>query len=207
MPQGAVGHDTVQVTPLFAESLATVAVKFRDWPGSTVCGVDGDTDTKRAMTVTEPGADLVLSAADVAVTLTVRFAATEFGAVYFVVAPLAVVAGDTLPHCAAEQDTAQETPLSEESFATVAIKLIDCPSSTLCAANGVMLTEICAGLVGGDADWPLAQPKLLAARNTVLRIASSEMHFFDLMATSHSDFGSAFIGSGVISYCPVQRAS
>jgi len=45
-PQADCEHDTVQVTPLLAESLATVAVKFAVWPGSTLCGADGETLTE-----------------------------------------------------------------------------------------------------------------------------------------------------------------
>jgi hypothetical protein len=79
------------------------------------------------MTVTAPGADLVPSATDVAVTATSRFAATELGAVYVVATPLAVAVGDTEPQGAVEHDTVQVTPLFDESFTTVAVKLAVCP--------------------------------------------------------------------------------
>jgi hypothetical protein len=38
--------------------------------------------------------------------------------------PLGVVAGDTDPHCAAEHETLQLTPLLAESLATVAVNCI-----------------------------------------------------------------------------------
>ena len=155
--------------------------------------MDGERVTESGGTVIESEADLVLSATEVAVTVTDRFADTEPGAVYVVAAPLAVAAGATVPQGAVEHDTVQVTPLFEESLATVAVKLTVCPSSTLCDVVGETLTEI-----GGVADWLLAQPKLLAARNIVLKIASSEIRFFDLITTSHSDFAYALTGRGVI---------
>ena len=46
-------------------------------------------------------------------------------------APLAVLAGDTLPHAVAEQDTVQVTPLFVESPSTVAINGADAPPRTV----------------------------------------------------------------------------
>ena len=89
--------------------------------------VVGATDTERAMTVTAPGADLVPSATDVAVTVTLRFAATVLGAVYDVATPLAVAVGDTVPQGAVEQDTVHVTPLFDESLSTVAVRFVVWP--------------------------------------------------------------------------------
>jgi len=73
VPHCAVEHDTVQVTPLFAGSFVTVAVKCAMPPGCTV-PVSAETETAIAGTVTvmvaEPDADV--SATEVAVTVTVK---------------------------------------------------------------------------------------------------------------------------------------
>jgi hypothetical protein len=144
VPQADPAHPAplmLQVTPLFDESFITLAVKFRDWPWSTVCAVDGDRVTESGGTVIESEADLVLSATDVAVMVTERLAATVLGAVYVVAAPLAVAAGDTVPQGAVEHDTVQVTPLFDESLATVALIFRDWPCSTVCAVDGETDTE------------------------------------------------------------------
>lgn len=83
---------------------------------------------------------LVESAADVAVTVTLRFAATEAGALN--VAALVVVLVK-VPHAAPERpvaDTLQVTPLALESFSTVAVNFTVCPGSMSDCVEGEMAT-------------------------------------------------------------------
>jgi hypothetical protein len=47
-----------------------------------------------------------------------------------VATPLAVVVGEIVPHCAAEHETAQETPLVAGSLATLAVNCEVVPTST-----------------------------------------------------------------------------
>ena len=73
VPQGE--HDTVQVTPLFAESLVTVAVNCVVVPAATVAE-PGATETvivgTAAVTVMVAEADFDASATEVAVMVTVK---------------------------------------------------------------------------------------------------------------------------------------
>ena len=73
--------DSVHVTPLFAESLLTVAVKFCAEPVETLA-VEGDTATLIAAPamVIVAEEDLVVSDTEVAVSVTVADDGTEFGA-------------------------------------------------------------------------------------------------------------------------------
>jgi uncharacterized membrane protein YjjB (DUF3815 family) len=70
-PHGAVEQVTVQVTPLFPGSLATVAVKEAVLPNSTVA-LPGATETVIAKTLIVLVPVFVESAAEVAVIVTVR---------------------------------------------------------------------------------------------------------------------------------------
>jgi hypothetical protein len=83
VPQAAPEHPspvTVQVTPWSAGSLTTVAVK--SWVASTTTVAEvGDTETLIATIVTVADADLLLSATEVAVTVTVAGVGTAAGAV------------------------------------------------------------------------------------------------------------------------------
>ena len=74
--------DSAHVTPLFAESLLTVAVKFCVEPVETLA-VEGDTATLIAAPVMVIAAedDFVLSATDVAVSVTVAGEGAVAGAV------------------------------------------------------------------------------------------------------------------------------
>jgi hypothetical protein len=144
--------------------------------------VEGDKDTVGAVTLTEPGADLVPSATDVAVTVTLRFAATVLGAVYVVAAPLAVAVGDTEPQGAVEHVTVHVTPLFDESFTTLAMKFTVCPESTLCGVDGETLTEISGGGGGGALAAP--HPKLQTATTSAISIAMIDAKFFDFMTAS-----------------------
>jgi hypothetical protein len=71
-------------------------------------------------TVSEADADLVMSATEVAVTVTVAFAGTVDGGVYVVGASLAVLVGATVPHAGEHAEPpcvrVQVTPLLAESF-------------------------------------------------------------------------------------------
>jgi hypothetical protein len=69
-PQGAAGHVTTQVTPLFAGSLVTVAVNFAVAPASTVA-VLGVTETTGPgiTTVAKPDAEVLATEAAVMVTV------------------------------------------------------------------------------------------------------------------------------------------
>jgi len=69
MPHGATEHDTVQLTPEFAGSLVTVAVKFVVLLGWTVAEF-GETDTATAGTVTVADPDFDVSTTEVAVIMT-----------------------------------------------------------------------------------------------------------------------------------------
>src|SRR5208282_5024628 len=93
------------------------------------------------VTAADPCADLVVSATDVALIMTERFAGTELGAVYVAIAPLAVAVGETVPQGAVAHDTAQVTPWFDASLATVAVKFTDCPGFTVCGVDGETATE------------------------------------------------------------------
>lgn len=105
------------------------------------------------MTVTE--ADFVVSATEVAVTVTVTWlAGAALGAVYKVGVPLGVVVGETLPQGAVGQDTFHVTPSSEESFVTWAVMLTVPPACSMPPpVSGDMDTEI----GGGGVDEPPLQ--------------------------------------------------
>ena len=55
-----------------------------------------------------------------------------------VAVPLAVVAGETAPHDAAEHDTVQATPLFEGSLLTTAVRLTD---DAACVVEVIGVTE------------------------------------------------------------------
>ncbi len=80
VPHGAAEHATVQVTPLLAGSLVTVAVNCFVAPASTVA-VDGVTETERAVEGIVMVAEAVFdeSATELAVIVTVK--AAESGVV------------------------------------------------------------------------------------------------------------------------------
>jgi hypothetical protein len=84
--------------------------------------VGGATETPTDGTVIAAAEDLVLSAADVAVTVTIRLlAGAAAGALYMTGSPLAEDAGETVPQGAAGQLTAQVTPALAGSELTVAL--------------------------------------------------------------------------------------
>jgi hypothetical protein len=135
---------SAQVTPLFAESPVTVAVKFTVPLASTVDVVcESETATPAAapaVIVIVADADFVPSATDVAVIVTVAGFGTAAGAVYVVAAPEALVVADSDPQpLAVAQETAHVTPLFALSFETVAVNACVFPTATL-AVVGVTAT-------------------------------------------------------------------
>jgi hypothetical protein len=143
---------TVQFTPLFAESLATVAVNACV-PFTATLAVDSDNVTATcdaaADTVIVAAAVLVVSATDVAFRVTAAGVGTAAGAVYVTAAPEALVAGDTVPHVAPLQPAPlalQVTPLFAESPVTVAVKACVPPTVTL-AVDSESVTATGAGVV------------------------------------------------------------
>ena len=108
----------------------TVAENCCVAPTRTV-DVGGATAIETARTIIVVEADLVGSAAEVAVIVTVRLLAGVAGAVYVTGAPLAVDGGEKLPHAPPEQDMLQMTPLAAESLATVAVNCAVPPACTV----------------------------------------------------------------------------
>jgi hypothetical protein len=121
--------DSVQFTPLLAESFCSVAANVCVVP-TTTFAIDGATTTEIAdepefVSVIDAFADLVASATAVAVSVTVGGFGIEAGAVYITVAPDAAVAPESVPHAAPMQpapDSVHDVPLSFGSFVTVAVK-------------------------------------------------------------------------------------
>ena len=113
---------SVQVTPWFFVSFCTVAVKFRLLLIETLADV-GDTVTTmapgRAVTVIVAAADLVPSATEVAVRVTVAGDGTFAGAVYVMAVPEALEVAESVPQVTPVQpvpESDQVTPLFCESF-------------------------------------------------------------------------------------------
>jgi len=87
-----------------------------------------------AGTVTCADAVFAGSATEAATTATMTLLAGGVaGAEYVVDAPLAVVAGETVPQGAAGHDTDQLTPLLVESLLTLAVKFAVAPACTVTA--------------------------------------------------------------------------
>src|ERR1039458_8483167 len=102
---------------------------------------------------------LVASAMEVAVTVTLRLAETERGALY--VAPL-VVALVKVPHAvpvSPAAETLQVTPFAPESFSTVAANLTVCPASISVWAKGERATKMAGGEAGGLKPPPPPPPQ------------------------------------------------
>jgi hypothetical protein len=150
-PQSAAEQLTVQVTPPFEGSLLTVAVNGALPPGCTVAE-GGVTETERPGIVMAACADFVGSATEVAVMVTVLSPVLVApGAVYASAAPLAVWLVARAPQAGPEHEIAQETPIFDESFATVAVTITLAPACTV-ADVGVTFT-----LIGNVVVPPLLQ--------------------------------------------------
>ena len=88
---------SVQFTFVLVDPV-TVAVNAWVWPTTTLAVV-GETDIPTlGVIVTVADADFVVSATEVAVTVTVGLAGSDVGAVYVAGAPLAVLVGEIVPH-------------------------------------------------------------------------------------------------------------
>jgi hypothetical protein len=117
---------TVQSTPALVVSPVTFAVMFCDAPASIEVGwLANAMEIEPAGVMVTGGvlADLVPSAMDVAVIVTVFPGGTVLGAVYTMGAPLKVLGGLRLnvPQLPPVQVTDQVTPLFVVSFVTVAL--------------------------------------------------------------------------------------
>jgi hypothetical protein len=132
---------SVQLTPLLAGSLVTVAVNCCVRFTGRSRAPAGAIDTAMGGTVTVAAADAEGLETEVAVMVTVKLlAGGVVGAVYVVAAPLAVPVGKTEPHGVGEHDTVQLTPLFAGSLLTVAV---NCAVAAACtdAEFGVTTTE------------------------------------------------------------------
>jgi len=111
-----------------------------------------------AVTVTVAEADAAAVPAKVAVMVTTKLpSGCVDGAVNVVGTPLAVAAGETVPHRAFGQDTDHATPLVAEAFVTVAVNCaveLDC----IVAELGETVSEI-----GGGELAPELQPERIVA--------------------------------------------
>jgi hypothetical protein len=147
-----------------AGSLLTVAVKDAVLPDATV-PKEGDTETVIVGTVTVIVPFLVMSATEVTVIVTVRsLAGGAGGAVYVVGAPLAVLVGETEPHCDTEHETIHVTPLLAESFLTVAVNCTVPPALT------VAETKERAMLIGFEPPLQPANPNIAATTSKQQRV-------------------------------------
>ena len=127
LPHCALPQVTDHLTPAFALSLATVAVKAALVVAARLAGglfsvtVIGALGAEIVM-VAE--ADFVESVTEVAVIATVAGLGAVVGAVNLVAAPLAVVAVEKLPHCELPQLTVHLTPAFALSLPTTAVTLM-----------------------------------------------------------------------------------
>jgi hypothetical protein len=154
--------DSVQLTPAFAESFVTVAVKLAVPPAATVAVV---CDKLTAIGAGGAGATVIAAAAvfvasdtDLAVSVTLAGVGALAGALYVIAVPEALLAAESVPHAAPLQpapDKAQVTPAFELSFATVAVNAWPRPTCTDELA-GETVTEIGGGVDTGSDGWWLA---------------------------------------------------
>ena len=127
LPHCALPHVTNHLTPAFALSLATVAVKAALVVAARLAG-----GLLRLTVIGALGAEIVMlaetdfveSVTEVAVTDTLAGLGAEGGAVYFVAVPLAVEAAEKLPHCELPQLTDHLTPAFALSMPTTAVRLM-----------------------------------------------------------------------------------
>jgi hypothetical protein len=127
LPHDVLPQVTDQVTPAFALSLVTTAVRLVVEPTKREVGGVGVSATEiegggAAVTVMVFDAVFVLSVTDVATIVTVLFVGTVEGAVYVVGALLAVEVALKLPHGALPQVTDQVTPPLALSLLTTAVR-------------------------------------------------------------------------------------
>jgi hypothetical protein len=104
-------------------------------------------------TVIVDDADLLWSVVESAVTATVFFDGTLKGAVYVVVPPLAVCAGEKVPQLGAlPQSATQSTPAFATSLLTVADTWAEPPTTKARGGACVMVTEM-IGVVDAELDF------------------------------------------------------
>jgi hypothetical protein len=157
LPHCALPQVTDQVTPAFALSLLTVAVKGAVVVAATEPGVllsATEMGAAGAEMVIVAVADLVASVTEVAVTVTVAGFGAEPGALYFVATPLAVDAAEKVPQGALPQLMVHVTPALVLSLLTMAVRLVLVPVSSDDGGWGENETEIGAGGLGDEPDPP-----------------------------------------------------
>lgn len=165
---------TVQATPAALLSLLTFAVKLTEAPtGRDVGGLEIATEIGAgAVMVIDTEADLVVSATEVAVRVTVFPVGTPGGAVNVVVELFPVeVIGFTAPHAAPPQCTVQVTPAPLLSFVTTAVRVAVAPTTTE-VGGFEMLTEI----DGGVSPEPLPHAAGQKTRSAMTKIATTPLH-------------------------------
>ena len=168
IPHDVSEHDTLQVTPALFGSFVTVAVNCFVIVAITV-GLCGSTSTRIAGTVTSALATASAFATEVAVTVICTSLAGGAAAVKIVATPLTVEVGDTPPHGADEQETAQVTPRLLLSFTSVAVRFaLWVPSTVGDAGETVIATEGTsraaeADLVASVTDVPVRVTVILLA--------------------------------------------
>jgi len=132
---------SVHVTPDFAESYRTVAEKY-EGVLTTTLAAGGETATEigsRGAIVIAATAERVVSATELAVSVTAAFAVTVGGGVYVVETSLAVIEGATDPH-AVEHGAPpwvrdHMTPALLTSFWTVAVNVWVALTATIAEAG------------------------------------------------------------------------
>jgi len=150
VPQATPLHpapDNTQVTPLLCASLVTVAVKFCGWLVCTLATVGATLTATGGVTVIVAAELLVLSATEVAVSVTVAGLGTVEGALYVTEV---VVTPESVPQAVPlhpAPDSPQVTPLLCVSFCSEAVKpCVPIPACTL-GALGLTVTLIAWSVV------------------------------------------------------------
>ena len=168
--------ERLHVTPFPDGSFETVTVRAMGWPCKMVCELPPLKLTEIAggagLMVTVATANLVVSAADVAVTITLTVLATLAGASYWT----------DVPDCLLKvpwPERLQVTPFPEESLETFTVRVTDWPCKMVCELPPVKLIEI-AGVGEGEAG-ALAlepQPERIAAVRNPAAIRAIRVTFF-----------------------------
>ena len=147
------------ITPADATSFVTVAANSIDCPsvnpprfGVSVTLIGAPA----GVTVIVAVPAFVVSATEVAVSVTVAGDGTLTGAVYVTAAPDALVVGATVPHIAPLQpvpDTVQLTPLFSGSFPTVAVNVVVALTITLTAVCDKLTVIGASTVIAAAADF------------------------------------------------------
>lgn len=182
VPQPELPHETVQLAPAAVLSLLTIAVKLTEAPtAKDVGGFDIATVIPEdAMMVIDTEADFVMSATDVADTVTVFPVGTAAGAVKVVLELLPdELVGLTAPQAVPPQCTVQVTPAPVLSPVTTAVRVVVAPTVKELGELEI-LTDIWVGLLP---EFPLhaisnrlssVTPRKEAAVHAHLLIAKNE---------------------------------